>query len=61
MERGIQGALLDRKDVSGPLPNPVPDGISMHGAPGNGLEDQEVEGASEEVAAGHADILAGNT
>ena len=53
VERGIEGALLDGEGVLGGLPDPPADAVAVHGPPAQGLEDEDVEGADEEVAARH--------
>jgi hypothetical protein len=49
MERGVEGAVLDVEVVLGGGPDPAGDGVAVPGAPGEGLEDQDVEGALEEI------------
>src|SRR3954468_18070667 len=43
VERGIEGALLDLEVVVGGVADPPGDGIAVRRAPGEGLEDEEVE------------------
>lgn len=45
VERGV----FDGEDVVGALADPSGDGVAVHGVPGEGLEDQDVEGALEQV------------
>src|ERR1051325_10163793 len=53
MERRVQCTFLDHEHVGGTLPDPAADGIAVARSPGDGLEDQEIEGAGVEIGAGH--------
>jgi hypothetical protein len=54
VQRGIERALLHVQGFLGGLTNPAADAVSVHRAPGEGLEDEDVERAYVEVASGHA-------
>jgi hypothetical protein len=49
MEGGIECAILDLEDLGGQVSDPFGDAESVHGSPGEGLEDHDVERALEEV------------
>src|SRR5688500_9906890 len=55
VERRVEGRVLDAELTVGGLPQPAEDVVPVHGAPGEGLEDEHVEGALEDVdfAGGH--------
>ena len=57
VERRIQGTFLDAQRVAGGLSDPAADGVAVHRSPADGFEDQEVEGAREQIGAGHGLIL----
>ena len=49
VERGVERALLDLESLVGGLADPRRDGVAVARTPGEGLEDEEVERALEEV------------
>ena len=49
MERGIEGAFFDLELVACGLLDPAENGESVHRSPGERLEDEQVEGAADEV------------
>src|SRR5688572_5671925 len=49
VERRVQRRVLDAELTIGGLSQPAEDVVPMHGAPGEGLEDEHVEGALEDV------------
>jgi hypothetical protein len=52
LERGIERAFLDLEPVTGGDLEPAQHAEPVHGAPAQGFEEQEIEGASDEVEAG---------
>jgi hypothetical protein len=51
MKGGVEGAFLDAKDIEGDVLDVEGDGVAMHGAlVGEGVEDEQVDGALETVA-----------
>ena len=56
MERGIEGAFFDLESLVGGVADPGGDGVSVSRSPGQGLEDEEIEGPLKEVEidGGHA-------
>src|ERR1043166_1905436 len=61
VEGGVERAFFDQELLAAPLPDPGGDGIAVARAPGERLEDQEVEGALEKVERGgggsHNDLM----
>ena len=51
VQRGIERALLDEQRAAGHLLDPLHDRVAAERAERDGLEDQEVEGAGEQVGA----------
>src|SRR5688500_14899056 len=49
VEGGVEGALLDAEGVVGRLADPARDGVAVARAPAEGLEDEDVERALEEL------------
>src|SRR5512143_2243954 len=49
MQRGVERALRDLKALAGDPLDPAQDCESMHGSPAQGLEDQQVERAAQEI------------
>ncbi len=49
VEGGIEGAVLDVEVVLGGGTDPGGDGVAVAGSPAQGLENEDIEGALEEV------------
>ncbi len=49
MQSGVEGALIDLEDIVGDAANALGNGPSVHGFEGNGLKDEKVESALDEV------------
>src|SRR5687768_1156990 len=49
IKRGIERAFFELDGRAGGVLNPLADGVAMHGAARQGLEDQRVERAVEEI------------
>ena len=49
MESGVEGALLDLEDFLRGEEDALGDAVAVEGAGGDGFEEEEVEGALEEV------------
>ncbi len=59
VERGVERAFFDLKSRLGDLLDPAQDREPVHRAPGQGLQDEEVEGTADEVEVfGHEWLLA---
>src|SRR6185437_11043285 len=54
MEGGVERAFFYLEPLIGRVANPRRDGVAVSGAPGEGLEDEEVERALEEIEVGGA-------
>src|ERR1043165_4243838 len=52
VERGVESALFYREGPFGGLPDPLSDGVAVAGTPGEGLEDEHIERALEEIEVG---------
>src|SRR5439155_985186 len=52
VEGGVERALADLEDLAGELLDPAGGGVAVGGAPGEGLEDEQVERPLEEVERG---------
>ena len=59
MERRVKRALVDLEDVLRELLDALGDAPAVHRARGKGLQDQDVEGSLQEIAAfaGHSGLL----
>jgi hypothetical protein len=49
VQGGVERTFAHLQDVVGELLDPAGDGVSVGGSPGQGLEDEQVERALEEV------------
>src|SRR3712207_2864838 len=49
VEGGVEGALTDEEGAVGSLLDPLRHVVAVPGAPAQGLEDEEIEGAAEEI------------
>ena len=54
VERRVQRSFLDLQDVVGDLLEPARNGVAVHGAPAQRLENENVERALEQVDCGFA-------
>jgi hypothetical protein len=58
MEGRVQRALFDAQHTLAVFAKDTPDGVSVHGIVPKSLENQNVEGSREEIAAAHVGLRA---